>query len=363
MATKKWPLALRTGNQPPPCGVYTTSMNPGRLPFHLLVAALSWFASSRGLQASQPHFPTPGLLFLAQATSRQAAPGETNDASPDRRADAPLETADPPQPRVTEDAHQENDAAEEAAADTAEPAEHLPEEVRPGAAPANGIPATQNQQAVRPRAEASREQGTAPTTRNGGRRDRGESAAPESSARRDGRSRPSAPASRSFSRPTESSRNSTNVETGGFARFRIITERNVFDASRSSRERRERNENRRPAPAETFTLVGILRDGEKAYAFFDGSTSQFRKVLERGQEIAGHTVADITADRVRLEINSESLELRVGTQMRRREDRWELVRSSAAEASSGASTAASGSDGEEDDVVKRLMRQREEEMK
>ena len=98
------------------------------------------------------------------------------------------------------------------------------------------------------------------------------------------------------------------------------------------------------------------------YAFFDGSSSELKKALGPGQSIAGFKVAQITSTSVRLETESKMLDLLVGTQLRR-EDEGEWQVASAPVAAATAPSSSSDSPGDESDVIKRLMQQREQELK
>jgi len=150
--------------------------------------------------------------------------------------------------------------------------------------------------------------------------------------------------------------------------FKIITDRNIFDPNRSSRSSR-RTEAPRPAKVESFALVGTMSYQNGTFAFFDGSGSSYRKTLKTGDTIAGYKIADIAADRVKLETNGQQLELNVGTQMRKQDEgEWQLAgRAESFGASSPATATAekteSASGGEENDVLKKLMQKREQELK
>ncbi len=121
----------------------------------------------------------------------------------------------------------------------------------------------------------------------------------------------------------------------------------------------------RRAPLETLTLVGILSYEKGSYAFFDGSASQHRKVLGSGGSIAGCKVAAITADAVKLQASTNTFELRIGMQLRRGEGAWQVVGGGGAVSprTSSEPSVVADSGGDENDIVKRLMRQREDEMK
>jgi len=156
-----------------------------------------------------------------------------------------------------------------------------------------------------------------------------------------------------------------------YASFRVVNDRNIFNASRSGPSRRA--ERRRPNRVDSFGLVGIMEYEKGRFAFFDGSSSEYRQTLKPNGTIAGHTVVDIQPDRVRLAYGTNQLaELRVGMQMRREEGgAWVVGDSDASFAGSDRDAAprSSGATGrfeavpsaELDEVVKRLMQQRERE--
>src|SRR5262245_20185027 len=84
--------------------------------------------------------------------------------------------------------------------------------------------------------------------------------------------------------------------------FHIIHDRNIFNPNRSGRSpEREytRREERRPR-AESFALVGTLSYEKGFFAFFDGSSSDYRRVLKASDTIAGFTVAEVTPQQVTL---------------------------------------------------------------
>jgi hypothetical protein len=156
--------------------------------------------------------------------------------------------------------------------------------------------------------------------------------------------------------------------------FQIIADRNIFNPDRYSRQSRSRP-GRRGAAVDAFALVGTMSYQKGQFAFFDGTSEGYRKVLERNGVIAGYKVAEITPNAVKLEAANKRVELKVGTQMRHEGTNWQLVAQSElpadaeAEASDNPSSSApssstdSGSGGEVNDVLKKLMQRREQELK
>jgi hypothetical protein len=110
-------------------------------------------------------------------------------------------------------------------------------------------------------------------------------------------------------------------------------------------------------------------------AFFDGTDSDYRKVLGLNGVINGYTVAEITLRGVRLESAGKSLEMKVGAQMRQEgKGEWQLAESGGLPAGTAANEApatsetpavgpSSGPESEPNDVLKKLMQQREQEIK
>ncbi len=174
-----------------------------------------------------------------------------------------------------------------------------------------------------------------------------------------------------------------------YADFRLVTERNIFNPRRYARS------GARPQQAaryDAFTLVGTMAYEKGPFAFFEGTSADYKKVLKVADSIAGYKVTNITYNSVNLVGQTNEVQLGVGMQMRREESGpWHLAtasetasappsetagntrRSVGSDSSAGspepaanggndtASTpAASG--GADDPVLKRLMQRREQEM-
>jgi len=172
--------------------------------------------------------------------------------------------------------------------------------------------------------------------------------------------------------------------------FRLIAERNIFDQSREPRSSRSgrssrggRNEETRRAPrVESFALVGTMSYEKGTFAFFDGSSSQYRKTLQVGESIGTYQVKDVAQNQVKLASEKQELELKVGQQLRREDEgEWQVsarsgeaapasTTSSASgsnDSSSGSNASSSAASGPSDsggasDLLKRLMQQREKEL-
>ena len=159
-----------------------------------------------------------------------------------------------------------------------------------------------------------------------------------------------------------------------YSSFQIIVERNIFDPNRYAHTPRSR---RHPISksAPYFSLVGTLSSRNGMLAFFDGNDSDYRKVLSPDGVIAGYKVVEITLRGAKLEAAGKPVEMKVGAQMRQEgKGEWQLAGSGELPATTAgketpatdetpAASPASGSASEPNDVLKKLMQQREQELK
>jgi hypothetical protein len=156
-----------------------------------------------------------------------------------------------------------------------------------------------------------------------------------------------------------------------FQSFQIISQRNIFDPNRSARGgRREPRESTRGTKTDSFALVGTMLYEKGKFAFFDGTSSDYRKVASPSDKIAGYTVTDIEPNLVKLETNGQVVQIAVGQQMRRQDEgEWKLSStrenfetqsSNSAASTESSGTAAAGND---DEIVRRLMQKRAAEEK
>jgi hypothetical protein len=166
-----------------------------------------------------------------------------------------------------------------------------------------------------------------------------------------------------------------------YAQFsRFITERNIFDPGRYAHSSPGASTYRpkvsRSAPA--FTLVGTMNYEKGIFAFFDGNNSDLRKVLYESDSnsIAGYTVAEITLAGVTLQTadKKQTVRLKIGDMMRQEGSAWRLADSggtfesapdstASAESSSSNAGSAPSSVSAPNDILKKLMQQREQELK
>ena len=162
--------------------------------------------------------------------------------------------------------------------------------------------------------------------------------------------------------------------TTNYSSFQIIVERNIFDPNRYAHTSHSRGRTISPS-APYFSLVGTLSSRNGMLAFFDGNDSDYRKVLSPDGVIAGYKVVEITLRGAKLEAAGKPVVMKVGAQMRQEgKGEWQLAGSGELPAATAgteapatdetpAASPASGSASEPNDVLKKLMQQREQELK
>ena len=171
---------------------------------------------------------------------------------------------------------------------------------------------------------------------------------------------------------TVSAQDDPGPRTPDFSAFQVIAERNIFNPNRSNRPARtETRPATRAAQVDSFTLVGTLGDDGQWTAFFDGTRSELRGRLRQDDTIGDYTLTAISNSGVRLDNGTNSLQLRVGMQLRRQDNGpWLLAErgeTSSAELgssrpSSSTSTASARTETTDNDVLLRLRQQREREL-
>jgi hypothetical protein len=113
----------------------------------------------------------------------------------------------------------------------------------------------------------------------------------------------------------------TNVPArASFSEFQIIPDRNIFNPNRYARSGPRTYTPRQTRRTTSFTLTGIMSYGEGetpgTYAFFDGSSADFRKVLQVDGTIANFKASSVTLDTVTLQSDTNQYLLKIGNQLR-----------------------------------------------
>jgi hypothetical protein len=153
-----------------------------------------------------------------------------------------------------------------------------------------------------------------------------------------------------------------------YASFKVIVDRNIFDPNRYPHRQGAPPVASKPKSFDSLTLVGTMSYEKGTFAFFDGSSAEYKKALKLTDSIAGYKVTNIAPSAVKLVSGTNELELSVGSQLRREENGpWLVAGQSTSYASTPgtASTTTAGSgaatSGADSDIIKKLMQRREKE--
>lgn len=136
------------------------------------------------------------------------------------------------------------------------------------------------------------------------------------------------PSSRSGSSSSPKAASTNGPATSDYAYFQVVNDRNIFNSSRvPNRPDRPRSTEARRAPkVESVSLVGTLRYEKGVLAFFDGTSSDYKKALKPGDTVAGHRIVSVTDSTVRLVVQDGAVDLKVGNQLRREDEGdWKLA--------------------------------------
>lgn len=164
--------------------------------------------------------------------------------------------------------------------------------------------------------------------------------------------------------------------------FSMVADRNIFNQNRfprSSRGTANTNVVRRTPKIDSLTLVGTMDYEKGKLAFFDGSSSQFKKAVKVGDSVGSFKLLDVTPSQVKLAADKAEMELKIGQALRREDDgEWQVSSisvigsgSSSMASTNGAKPAdaaaatpssdSSSSGGGADDALKRLLERRAKE--
>ena len=243
-------------------------------------------------------------------------------------------------------------------------------------APANDLSSTNN--IDQPGTPASSADGTPRINRfdAAGRTDSNSRSQSASDRRSRGRRRSRSDQSGGFGSASDSSQGSGGTNNGpitlDYSSFKVVVDKNIFDPNRQP-QRGSRTVRPTPKSFDSLTLVGTMTYEKGTFAFFDGTSAEYKKALKLADAIAGYKVTNIAPTGVKLASGTNELDLSVGAQLRREEDGpWQLSSQSSSYAATPASTStnatpstSTGSDSSsgsaDSDIIKRLMQKREKE--
>jgi hypothetical protein len=143
--------------------------------------------------------------------------------------------------------------------------------------------------------------------------------------------------------------------------FSFIPQRNIFNPNRRGPVSLNQE---RPAPRiDSFSLVGVMSYDKGQFAFFDGSSSQFKQALKVGGKIDAYTITEITNSKVKLKTGEKELDFVMGMQMRRENNgEWKVSqRQEPVAAASGSAGPSANADAAPGSALERLLKKRAEE--
>jgi len=170
---------------------------------------------------------------------------------------------------------------------------------------------------------------------------------------------------------SSASASSETKDVVGFDDFKLITQRNIFDPNRRAPRAPgiRPDENRKPTRIDYLNLVGAMSYEKGRFAFFDGSSSEFRRSLKPGDSIAGYKIASVNNDKVTLQKDNKKIELPIGGQLKREDEGdWRVNSTTESFASSTNSADSANSSGPKSDsssdetnpILKRLLEARKQ---
>ena len=127
-----------------------------------------------------------------------------------------------------------------------------------------------------------------------------------------------------------------------FTAFQVISQRNIFDPNRVPHTHFNSSRAGGRVP-DSFSFLGTMSYEKGNFAFFDGTSPDFRKVLELDGDIAGFKVTALAPKSVTLLSGTNEMVLPVGTQVRRDDDGHWVVSAELASYSGPGYSSATGS--------------------
>lgn len=162
------------------------------------------------------------------------------------------------------------------------------------------------------------------------------------------------------------------VVTLDYSAFQIIVDENIFDPNRYPHAPGAPVVRPPLKSFDALTLTGTMSYFRGTFAVFDGTSSEYQKVLKLTDSIAGYKVTHIAPNSVTLVSGTNELKLNVGEQLRREENGpWLLTSQSASYAAAlpatgtnvtatSATSSMDSASGSASDILKRMMQRREQ---
>lgn len=164
--------------------------------------------------------------------------------------------------------------------------------------------------------------------------------------------------------------------TTDFESFKILVQRNIFDPNRRpySEDTKPDNPPEEPPVVDTIALVGTLISQGGAYAFFDGSSPEFKSARKTSESISNLQLARIDVESVVLKNGQQEFKLQVGSGLLREDNGpWKITDKAAGSLQSrtqsritpstpGTGRTSNEASPEMNDVLKQMMLKRQQEL-
>jgi hypothetical protein len=138
--------------------------------------------------------------------------------------------------------------------------------------------------------------------------------------------------------------NAPSASATDYQGFKLIVDRNIFNQNRFPGSAQRVRVPEKQVVTETFSLMGTIRYAKGDFAFFDGSSSEYKKVLKASDMIGGYKISQVGHSSVKLASTNKEVELPVGMQMKRQDQgEWQLTARSESERAGGSASGESSS--------------------
>jgi hypothetical protein len=154
----------------------------------------------------------------------------------------------------------------------------------------------------------------------------------------------------------------TSAPAGSLEAFALVTERNIFNPNRTARTRAAPEE--KPVRTEEVALVGVVGFGTSTSAVFHSTDPRLKGEAAAGGRLGDFTVVAVSPSSVELRAGERSYSLAVAQRLTRAEGgEWTASAAPVPEARSRTEAAPVEVPANASEVLKRLMKQREKQLK
>ena len=118
------------------------------------------------------------------------------------------------------------------------------------------------------------------------------------------------------SRPVRSECHAESEETGPWARYNVILQRNIFSRQRTAFRPRDRNSESQvvavPNPETHFVLRGIAQEDNQVIAFIEDTQGGGVLRLRQGDRVARGAIKTLSLDALEYQLEDKTISIRLG---------------------------------------------------